>query len=60
MIDEQGPDGNFSLEVISKTKRDLEREQLAHCVIQCHLIFMYCLKLYHHDTGSRNTRLRHC
>ena len=34
MIDEERPNGNFSLEVISKTKRELE--QLAHRVIQCH------------------------
>lgn len=43
--------------------KETEKRILSHCVIQCHLIFMYCLKLYHHDTGShtwRNTRLRHC
>ena len=26
----------FSLEVISKTKRELDREELACCVNQCH------------------------
>ena len=26
----------FSLEVISKTKRELDREELAPCVNQCH------------------------